>query len=139
MRRSATVTSSLPLAAIASRSSSKEGKPPVPSSRRECRVRPAIVNGSLGGAAPLWALGEWTLMLRSSSLHRRENLHARILGQDERLPLPPRYDLAVDGHGDAASLRRHAEAAERRGDRLAGAHVRGLSVEPDHPGATGGG
>ena len=48
-RRSATVTSSLPLAAIASASSSSEGKPPVPSSRRERSVRPAIVSASASG------------------------------------------------------------------------------------------
>src|SRR5271154_1934381 len=44
-RRNATVTISVPLAAIASRIASGDGNFPVPKTRRDWKLRPAIVNG----------------------------------------------------------------------------------------------
>jgi hypothetical protein len=48
----------------------------------------------------------------SSSLHRRQHLHASIFGQREHLPAGARDDLTIDGHRDASRLRRDAEALE---------------------------
>src|SRR5437588_6342544 len=126
MRRSATVTSSLPPAAIASASSASEEKPPVPITSRERSVLPAIARGSVAGGAastpaaraPLCVAassrtGERPLiasaMSPSSSLHRRQHLHAGVLGQHEGAPLCARHDLPVDRHRDAALLGRDAE------------------------------
>ena len=56
----------------------------------------------------------------------------RSLGEDARLPPRAGDDLAVDGHGDAAGVRRDLQTAKRGRDGLAGVHVGLLSVEDDH-------
>ena len=63
MRRRATVTISVPLAAIAADRSSSEVKPPVPSSRRERSVRPAIVSVSASRAS---LARPWSIILPAS-------------------------------------------------------------------------
>src|SRR5437868_13882874 len=99
-RRSATVTSSEPLTAIASAIASSDWKPPVPSSRREPNALPAITSGSPAGVPAVGGLVSTVLI--SASLDRHDDLDLRAVGDDGVGPAPARDDLAVDGDGDAA-------------------------------------
>ena len=105
MRRSATVTSSVPLASIAAAIVSSERKPPVPSSSREVSSRSPIVKVSscvTATSQPPW-------------IARRTSTRAPSLSSCAR-PLAARDDLGVDGHGDAAvgQLERREHGLDRR-------------------------
>src|SRR6185437_16139111 len=128
-RRNATVTSSLPLRATDCASFSSDGNPPVPSSRRERSSRPAITSWSSTGADPATRICSPVLI--SASLHRRQYLYPRALGQLQLLPARARDDLAVDGHRDPARAVRHVQLGERRRQRLR-AELPRLPVQHDH-------
>src|ERR1051325_2248206 len=107
-RRSATVTSSLPLTRIASPISSSERKPPVPSTRRLRNALPAIMSGSSIAAGLVGVVG-LVLMRASSSLDRGEDLDACAAGERRLAPCAAPHDLAVDRDRDAARVERDAE------------------------------
>src|SRR3954451_23171216 len=111
-RRSATVTSSLPLAAMASPSTSRLVKPPVPSSRRDEKRTSAICIGS-------------------ASLNGGEDLDPGTVVDLGALPLGAGDDLGVDGHGDAPAAGGEVEGVEQGGDGGAGLQVAGLAVDDD--------
>src|SRR4030081_3098901 len=106
MRRSATVTSSVPDARIASRSASSREKPPVPRIRRERKVRSAITSGSASEA--------WTgsVAMRAAPLDGVEDLDAIARGEGASIPLRARDDLGVDGHRESTPWAFHVEALE---------------------------
>src|SRR4051795_1670439 len=101
MRRSATVTSSEPLASMAAASVSSERKPPVPSRSREVSSRPPMVKVS-----------PWTIAT-SAPLDRAQDLDPRALAQLARGPLAARHHLGVDGHRHAALAALERERGER--------------------------
>src|SRR6185312_3987123 len=107
---------------------SSEGKPPVPSSSRERSSRPAITSGS-STAAPV--AGGASDMLRSSSLHRRQDLDPGAVGERPRAPFGAGHDLAVDRHRDAARLNLQAELGERGGRGAGLGELAGAAVQDD--------
>src|SRR5215213_4667028 len=115
MRRSATVTSSAPLASIAAGSASSERKPPVPSSRRELSSRPptvkvSSVTASAGASPPRMAAA--MSRATSASLDRAQDLDPRAVAELARGPLAARHHLGVDRHGHAALPRGELEGGE---------------------------
>ena len=107
-RRSATVASSVPLASIASASASSARKPPVPRMQARAEARGRRSSAARPGRL---ALGGLDGDRSSASLDRVEDLDALALAQLAALPLRPRHDLGVDGHGDAAARALGAERA----------------------------
>ncbi len=113
-----------PLARIAAAINSSEGNPPVPSSRRERRLRPAIVSGSVSA----WVGAVEDATDRSSSLHRAEHLHAGVRGEREGLPGGAGNDLAIDRDRDAARVGGQPEPRERSDHGLSGPQVAAAPV-----------
>src|SRR3954468_6325014 len=106
IRRSAIVTSSAPVARIASASVSRRLNPPVPRMSRERSVRPPTSNG-------VSVTGICSVLTGSASLHGGQRLDALALVDAARGPLGARDDLAVDRDGDAAGARLDAEVREQ--------------------------
>ena len=155
-RRRATVTSSLALARIASASKATEGNPPVPSSGQQseaCARRRSAGRPALKGWAPerhhrhalrpayreqsrAAALPLTSPYLRSSSLHRRQDLPTGALGDREGGPPGAGRRLAVDRH-PPPHARPRRRAGSGRNHRLACAIIAGLPLrrimrEPVH-------
>src|SRR5690348_10396796 len=118
-RRSATVTISAPLAAIAARVSSRFLYLPVPTMIREVKVRlPSVQLSLISGMGGTLA-----------SSDKRDQLDAVAGGEHRRAVLCARHDLAVALDGNATFA--EAELDEQRGDRGAFCHGAGLSVDDD--------
>ena len=115
IRRTATVTISVPLASIASASVSMRGKPPVPRMSREANGTPAMC--SVVAHPPCTAVTASTF---------------DPAGHRERRPRALRDDLAVDGDRDAAGVGVDAEVPEQLGDRRAVALPHLAPVDEDH-------
>src|SRR3954451_3467884 len=96
---------------------SSERKPPVPSSKRERSVFPAIVSTSVCVSV--------TAM--STPLDRAQDFHPRSLVQLRTGPLAARHHLGVHRHGDAAPGRRQVERVQHGLDGYAVAELRGLA------------
>src|SRR4051812_32658974 len=106
MRRSATVTSSVALARMASASASSRGKPPVPRIRRERKVAPAITSGS---SSAVWS---GSVATRSTSLDGVQHLDPVARAERARVPLRAGHDLGLHGHRETAPWPVHVEALE---------------------------
>ena len=129
MRRSATVTSSVPLASIAAAIASSERKPPVPSSSREPSSRPAIVSGSVctrrrdaHSLQPPWIARRTSTRAPSSS---------SVVSHS-----PARHDLGVDRDGHAPRAAGDVERVEQRAHGRAGRQLARLAVEQDRHAGT---
>ena len=106
MRRIATVTSSVSLASIASPSVCMRVKPPVPSSSREREARARRLTS--GRRSVTFVAAAW-----SSALRRRDDLHARAVGERARRPHAAARDLGVDGDRDARPCRDRCRRSTR--------------------------
>src|SRR5258706_4894505 len=99
VRRIATVTISAPLASTARRVSSKSRYFPVPISRRERYVLPAIVSAS----APVCSVSLVGAFTSSAASHGDDDLQRVAVGESRPRVAAARHDLAVLFHGDAFS------------------------------------
>src|SRR6478735_5277493 len=96
IRRIATVVSSVPDASSAASITSRLGAPPVPMINRELNSLPAMISRSA-------SLVAWSVTAcRSTTLHRRHDLHRGPLRQLDGRVLAPRDHLTVHGNGNAA-------------------------------------
>src|SRR4249920_107464 len=101
MRRMATVVSSVPDASNAASMTSRLGAPPVPMINREPNSLPAMINRStsLIGNEPV-------ARPRSTTLHRRDNLHLRPFPELDDGVLAPWNHLTIHRDGNATRSRR---------------------------------
>src|SRR5690606_19836392 len=115
IRRSATVTSSVPLALIAFSSASRLCAPPVPRISRDVKVSPPRRNASI-----------------STSLGGGEHLDPVTGGDRGGRPRRAGHHLAVDRHGQPAAVVRPGQLRYQVRQRGAGGQVARLSVHSDH-------
>src|SRR5690242_4580683 len=107
-RRTATVTTSAPEASMARCIVSASGYFPVPTSRRDWKVRPAIMNGVSRSAPPALVISSASDEVHQLDRVARGHAHLAQAGAANDLP------VVLDHHGARVELE-HREQFEERG------------------------
>src|ERR671935_2710585 len=132
VRRMATVTISVPEASRASRMTAGEVKRPVPTKRREVKVRPAITSGS-EDCNVIMSNHLLTALQQRAARDGPHHEHFITIAERRVLPLAAWHDLAVDRHRDVGGARLTTLCGQQRRHGRGPVELIGLSVQLYRP------